>query len=562
MYITKVVIKNFKCFEFFEIDLKENINIIVGDNEAGKSTIIEALHLALSGMLNGRYLNNDLNEYIFNKQAVEAYLQNPAGNVPPPELSIEIYIDNNPSFLGDKNSKKSKNTGFTFRVFYDEKNDSEYNKLISSNNPLKSLPIEYYKTEWISFARENITTRSIPIKSALINSASSRYQNGSDIYITKIVKEFLEDEERVNVAQEHRSMHKTFEENDAIKNINKKLQNATSKVSDKSITLSVDLSSKNAWETSIVTNVDGIPFHNIGKGEQCLIKTKLSLEHNKKVAEANILLLEEPENHLSHTKLNVLLKHIKEKTDKQIIITTHSSFVANKLNLSKLIFVNDRKAIKFNDLTTETQNFFEKLSGYDTLRLILSKKTILVEGPSDELIVEKAFQLNDSKNRIPIEAGVDIISVGLTFKNFLDIAERINKKVVVITDNDGKPDSIKNKYFKYIDKKGSDIFISYDETIDTPNEQNGNILEKNDKGKKVYNYNTLEPKLVKANNYDIELFNNIFNEKFNNVEELLDFMRKKKTECALMISKNTDITKDNFKFPEYINKAIEYIKKL
>ena len=68
MIIEKVKIKNFKCIEGeFTLDLKDNINIIVGNNEAGKSTIIEAINLALTGLYDGRYLRNELSEYLFNK---------------------------------------------------------------------------------------------------------------------------------------------------------------------------------------------------------------------------------------------------------------------------------------------------------------------------------------------------------------------------------------------------------------------------------------------------------------------------------------------------------------
>ena len=50
MDIEKVIIKNFKKFKGpFEIRFKENINLLVGDNESGKSTILEAIHVALTG---------------------------------------------------------------------------------------------------------------------------------------------------------------------------------------------------------------------------------------------------------------------------------------------------------------------------------------------------------------------------------------------------------------------------------------------------------------------------------------------------------------------------------
>ena len=44
MAIEKVIIQNFKKFKNpFEIKFNENINLLVGDNESGKSTILEAM---------------------------------------------------------------------------------------------------------------------------------------------------------------------------------------------------------------------------------------------------------------------------------------------------------------------------------------------------------------------------------------------------------------------------------------------------------------------------------------------------------------------------------------
>ncbi|EAF3171948.1 hypothetical protein CSI41_15195, partial [Listeria monocytogenes] len=42
--IKKIKIENFKCINgCFELDLTTGINILVGNNEAGKSTILEAI---------------------------------------------------------------------------------------------------------------------------------------------------------------------------------------------------------------------------------------------------------------------------------------------------------------------------------------------------------------------------------------------------------------------------------------------------------------------------------------------------------------------------------------
>lgn len=546
MVIRKVKIKNFKCFNgTFTIELNKGLNILVGNNEAGKSTILEAIHLALSGMLNGRSLRSELTQYLFNYQVISGFLKdlNKGGTSHLPYILIELYIDSDeyPLFEGSGNSDKSYECGISFKIAFDEKYKGEYEQLVEKKE-VNSLPIEYYDVVWNSFARDSITSRSIPIKSAMIDSSSNRYQNGSDIYISRIIRDNLEPEDTIGISQAHRKMREHFMRDPSIKTINEKIKE-TLAISDKKVEISVELLSKNAWENSLMTYLDDIPFHYIGKGEQCIIKTELALGH-KKSKEANIILLEEPENHLAYSKLNQLVSRIKEHhKGKQVIISTHSSFVANKLGLDHLILLNDSKIIRLKDLHIETKQFFEKISGYDTLRLILCKKAILVEGDSDELIVQKAYMLKN-KGKLPIEDGIDIISVGTSFLRFLEIAAKINKPVVVVTDNDGDIAALTKKYKDYLGSKAKpNINICFDGTIDK-----GDLMINK---KQPFNYNTLEPKILKENG--VQKLNELFGTNYNHENDLHKYMKENKTGCALKIFD----TKEKILFPPYILEAIE-----
>ncbi|MBU3070210.1 AAA family ATPase [Aestuariicella sp. G3-2] len=545
MQIDKLVIQNFKGFkEHFTVNLNSGLNIIVGDNEAGKSTIIEAINLALTGLYSGRYLRNELSQYLFNESAVRDYLGSLVTDdpLPPPEILIELYIDGGDevAFLeGDLNSDGSYCSGISLRVAFNEDYKTEYEALISSGG-VKTLPIEYYHAVWKSFAREVITTRSIPIKSALIDSAAARHQNGSDIYIGRIVKELLSPEEVVSVSQSHRKMKEHFMDEESIKAINQKITEA-GKITDKEVKIAVELSSRNAWESGLTTYLDNIPFHFIGKGEQSIVKTNLALSHNK-AKEANVLLLEEPENHLSHAKLNQLVRTIRDNSaNRQIIITTHSSFVANKLGLDDLILLSNRKTLKLNELSSGTKAFFEKIAGYDTLRLILCHKAVLVEGDSDELIVQKAYQMQN-EGRLPIEDSVEVISVGVSFLRFLEIADKLGKPTCVVTDNDGDVAALENKYADYLGANAKvHIKICYDPDVDEGDHAIGG---------KPYNYNTLEPKLVKVNN--LQVMNTLLGKDYQTLEELYTHMKGNKTECALKIFESDEpIT-----YPQYILDAL------
>lgn len=436
-----------------------------------------------------------------------------------------------PLFEGNGNSEKAKKCGIVFKIEFDPDYESEYEALVADAENITTIPIEYYRISWKSCAREAVTSKSIPVKSVLIDSASNKYQNGSDIYISRIIRNDLKDKERVQLSQAYRKMKESFMADASIQAINKKI-NAQSKITEKALSVSVDLSTQNSWETTLMTYLDEVPFHQIGKGEQCIIKTNLALG-DRKSQKASLILLEEPENHLSHTKLNELIKSISDGcSDKQVIISTHSSFVANKLGLENLLLLNDQKVSRLSDLSEDTFKFFKKLPGYQTLRLLLCQKAVLVEGDSDELIFQKAYS-NLHAGRLPIEDGIDVISVKLTFIRFLEIAVKINQLVAVITDNDHDFEkNITEKYKDFATTKHIQIFAD-----------NRNSL------------NTLEPQFVDANASNLENLYNVLGIKdsvYSTAEKVIDYMLSNKTTWALNVFESAQTVK----YPEYIQKAV------
>ena len=246
-----------------------------------------------------------------------------------------------------------------------------------------------------------------------------------------------------------------------------------------------------------------------------------------------MLLIEEPENHLSHSNLNILMDDIgRDCGDRQVIVTTHSAFVLNKLGIDNLRFIshNGQTAV-LTDITPDTKDYFMKLPGYDTLRLILSRRCILVEGPSDELIVQRAYK--DMHDKLPLEDGVDVISVhGLAFKRFLEIAVLLSLDVCVVTDNDGDVAALESKYEGYMNGKCPTITILFDDDEGSP---------------------TLEPQLLKANS--LAMLNTVLGTTHADEDALLEFMRAKghKTDCALKMFE----TDEKWVAPKYIANAIK-----
>ena len=230
MHINKIKLINFKCFKGeFVLELKEGVNILVGNNETGKSTILEAINLGLTGFFHGKALKNELTQYIFNIDVVDEFLKNMEKGtyVPLPDVLIELYFEgeNLSKLDGSYNSERIHGCGVSLKIAFDEdKYNTEYNELINSGEKLKTLPIEYYDVFWTSFAWESITSRSIPVKAAMIDSSNMRYQNGSDIYISRIIRDSLEHCDVISISQAHRKMLEDFMENKTIQGVNKKIK--------------------------------------------------------------------------------------------------------------------------------------------------------------------------------------------------------------------------------------------------------------------------------------------------------------------------------------------------
>lgn len=529
MFIERVRIENYRCLERAEVVLNPRLNVIVGNNECGKSTLLEAINVALNGLLNGRPLQSELHPHLFNADVVSTYIANLRKGIGghPPRFQIELYFVDDARLAklkGSINTRREDRPGVTLTVEFNEEYAAEFADYVSDPTIIKTLPVEYYSVRWRSFADAEITSRSIPIKPTFIDASTIRNNAAANKYVVDIMRDSLDRKQKVDLALSYRMMKDMFLQNDRVKKINAALAAKRGIISAKELSVSLDTTSKANWEGGVMPHLDNIPLPLVGKGEQNSIKIKLALEAS---GDSHIVLIEEAENHLSHTNLNALIEHIdKGRGDRQVLITTHSSFVLNKLGIESVLMFSKGKSITLEALGPSTQDYFMKLPGHDTLRLILSTKSILVEGPSDELIVQRAYQRKHGK--LPMEDGVDVIAVrSLAFKRFLEIAARLNTRVAVITDNDGSVAALNKKYEDFSSASNIQICFDADETAPT-----------------------LEPQLLKANGRDV--VGKVLGKAFSSDAEALMYMKANKADTALKFFE----TSEEWICPEYITRAL------
>lgn len=91
-YIRTLYIKGFKKFNEITVHFNEHTNILVGENEAGKSTILEAIKIVLNQM----YKNTDKSilKDLFNKTQVENFNASPSlETLPKIEIELDLILD-------------------------------------------------------------------------------------------------------------------------------------------------------------------------------------------------------------------------------------------------------------------------------------------------------------------------------------------------------------------------------------------------------------------------------------------------------------------------------------
>jgi putative ATP-dependent endonuclease of OLD family len=138
--------------------------------------------------------------------------------------------------------------------------------------------------------------------------------------------------------------------------------------------------------------------------------------------------------------MHKLIERIRTSEKKQLFIATHSSFIATRLNLKKVLILseeNPSEPASLENLSQETAAFFMKAPDNNLLELALCKKAILVEGDAEFILMDALYK-NSAKGASTDADGVHVISVdGTSFKRYFELAKLLGIKVAAIRDNDG-----------------------------------------------------------------------------------------------------------------------------
>lgn len=527
MFISHLSIRNFKRFRHLELDLNPRLNIIVGDNNSGKTTVLEAIHLALTGDFRGRPLADCLTSYLFTKEVAEEFLAGVRNGVhpAPPEIRICVTI--------------CSNRGFKIEITCEVIPAETYLSLLyeaASDPACDELPVQFYTSR----RYDSFGGCVVPLTSYLIDGDTSE-----SCLLHGLLGNSVSIDDHLRLRRLNASLRSIVSSDDAVAELNALLSDSdTATPTGSRLGITAASAAPMQWSRLLSVSADGMPIASGGGGTRKSVATRLAAVCAAGRPASSVVMIEEPEEHLSFSSMQ---RHIafleKSVAGSQLILTTLSSYVANKLGLDSLTILSSDAHITLRDIDAETSGFFRRLAGYDTLRMILAKRCILVEGDSDELIVQKAYL--QRYGRLPSDDGIDVVCVrGLAFRRYLALALPLRLHVSVVTDSDGAPDKVLQRFDSYVRQSEGRIKVFTPTEILSASDFSGKAPSDN------FNYNTLEPHLLHCNT--TRRFNLIFGTDFADASAMLHHMRLNKNACAHALF----LTETTLHFPRYIEDAI------
>ena len=167
--IKRIVLSNFKRFRNLEIEFDDELNVLIGDNEAGKSSVLLALDLAIGGS------KSKIETFglatLFNNEAISEFLAGAKKIDELPTLFVEIYLSEqgNPELNGKNNSKSIVCDGFRLDCEPIEEYSKEISEVLKDEYP--NFPFEYYAIKFTTFSGAPYSGFKKPLKHLVIDSS-------------------------------------------------------------------------------------------------------------------------------------------------------------------------------------------------------------------------------------------------------------------------------------------------------------------------------------------------------------------------------------------------------
>lgn len=473
MFISRVVIRNFRNFSHLDVKMLHGVTCLIGENNTGKTNFLHALRLAVDANLSSRYrqlIDHDIysgidiskpNQVIvsvelcdFEDSIGECAL---VGCCEVEENKARIHYRFRPRFSIREAIENEEMDGedLTLDDYHWEMTGGGANDpaMVKWNEELGTSirfnDLQQYKVIFLpalrDVQREIRLTRTSPL--GLVLSESDMDQTEKDSLVGIL-----------------REANRQIATSPAINQAGNAIQESFSSTAGEAFDMNVKIGMVDPSFGSISSSLnilfgneslqDFEPSRN-GLGLNNILYISMLLQHfkdrtSKSETAGQLLLIEEPEAHL-HPQLQRVLYNAFDNNKAQVILSTHSTHVSSRAPIESCIVLTNKgepsaAVCNLTEGSLLTNNETSDINRYlDATRstLLYARKVILVEGPAELFFIPELV-----KKVMGIELdsyGISVVPIfGVHFDCYAKLFGKngMPKKCVIIADGDLSPDEI------------------------------------------------------------------------------------------------------------------------
>ena len=460
MYLSNLKLWNFRtfgCSETLPIEtaqphlnlvLNPGLNVLIGENDAGKSAIIDAIRLVLkTHSYDWTRINEDDFHSGQNRLRVELVLS----GIKPEEgknftefLSWESVGDTVEPFL---------------RLILDVKRHPVSGQILpyevragadSEGKPLSPEAREYLKVTYLKPLRdaeeELIARRNSRLSQILVGHEAFK-NKGEDHVLMKRLAEFNGSIEGYFDGKDHAGEKIVDQLGKALKDeIDTYIAALYASGKKTGLAVTERRQIKNLLE-KLELSIQGEIRPGLGTLNRLFMASELVHLNKSDWSGIRLGLIEELEAHLHPQAQMQAVEMLQKQKNVQLVLTTHSPNIGSKLELKNLVLCSDGAVFPMGEEYTELDNgdyaFLQRFLDVTKANLFFSKGVILVEGWSEELLIPALAALMGYDLT---QKGVAVVNIGsVAFIHYANIFKRkdepyFSKPVAVVTDVDIPPD--------------------------------------------------------------------------------------------------------------------------
>ena len=545
MKINRVQITNYRNLK--DIDVKmENITTLVGENNSGKSNFLHAVILPLSSE-DGFGSTKRLTWYDINNDAKDsfyAYLKNKRTDILSGLISVEDFSKQLPYVSVQLDIEAEEKEHYDIIDILANENDS-------SNIKMSLLPVELYSYSiTIPGKEKNISYevlsrfKSVVLPAERDNFAANANKIGSKA-LSEILQKNLSYKSQVKIEKKYSDFFETVKKEGELEEVlnwqeYSDIPNAKDFFGEISLLPNMPPISSILGSVRLGYKNESLFMQGLGHRNLILLTVMLN-SYLKQDLDSSLRLItvEEPEAHLCNSNVLLMANLFNyfnlHNRHTQIVLSTHNVEFVNKFGLNTIIVFHNGTALNLSEeLSVTEMDYLSKNPNTDIFSLFYSKRVILVEGVTEELLIKSYLLTNPDLNDIKV------LSFHKGFKDIINIWKMINvgssNKLGIVRDYDNQPNAQKEH-----EKENSNQII-----VRTTKEY------------------TLEPEIVKTgNNYTLlkAKYGKEFGWDSLNSKEMSDDWRNKKSFIMFRLCQDMASGElKGFKMPDHIQQIIDFMQ--